>query len=122
MTVLVRLTTVSILPRPVPQLVSAGEYSFPEGFDPAARSLVEALLAQAPEARLGAHDLSELRAHPFFEGVDWQRVRDAPAPPTVDARAPDTAAMGLDWELTSMALDSTNGMPSYEYLPPGTAV
>lgn len=49
----------------------------------------------------GAADLAELKAHPFFAGVDWERLRELPAPRFI---APDLESIGsdagsFDWEL-----------------------
>lgn len=44
------------------------EYSFPEGFPPLARDLVERLLVLDPLTRL---PMEHIKAHPFFEGIIW---------------------------------------------------
>lgn len=47
---------------------------------PAARDFIARLLSDVEE-RLGSHGgASEIRAHPFFAGVDWQRMYDAKPP------------------------------------------
>ncbi|KAI3435734.1 hypothetical protein D9Q98_001792 [Chlorella vulgaris] len=47
---------------------------------PAARDFISRLLCDVEE-RLGSHGgAAEIRAHPFFAGVDWQRVYDARPP------------------------------------------
>jgi 3-phosphoinositide dependent protein kinase-1 len=83
------------------QRVAAGDADpLPEGAPPAAAALVGALLRVDPGERLGARDLGELRAHPFFEGVDWGRLREGPAPepaPTDDDRSLGSGASSFDW-------------------------
>lgn len=44
------------------------EYTFPDGFPPLARDLVERLLVLDPANRL---PVEHIRNHPFFEGVQW---------------------------------------------------
>lgn len=44
------------------------EYSFPEGFPPLARDLVERLLVLDPLTRL---PMEHIKAHPFFDGITW---------------------------------------------------
>ncbi|KAJ4342079.1 serine/threonine protein kinase [Didymella glomerata] len=44
------------------------EYSFPDGFPPLARDLVERLLVLDPLTRL---PMEHIKAHPFFEGIIW---------------------------------------------------
>ncbi|KAI5123864.1 hypothetical protein M0805_005681 [Coniferiporia weirii] len=69
------------------QKVKSLEYTFPEGFDEAAKDLVQKLLVIDPTQRLGAgepgtpNDMDTLRRHPFFEGIDWSTLWSGPAPP-----------------------------------------
>jgi serine/threonine protein kinase len=53
-----------------------GELSFPAYVSPDARSLLAALLQRAPEHRLGSGegDSEELKSHPWFDALDWERV------------------------------------------------
>ncbi|KAI7554072.1 Pkinase-domain-containing protein [Hortaea werneckii] len=44
------------------------EYTFPDGFPDVARDLVERLLVLEPERRM---TVENVKAHPFFEGVQW---------------------------------------------------
>ena len=69
--------------------IVSGKTLFPRGFDPPAKDLVLALLNREPAKRLGCAAGSDdaVRAHPFFEGYDWegllQRQVAAPWRPTV---------------------------------------
>lgn len=49
---------------------------------PSARSLVRRLLIKDPRRRMGARGLDELRPHPFFQSLDWEKVerREVTAP------------------------------------------
>lgn len=38
------------------------------------------LLAIEPSKRLGAKGAEEVKGHPWFDGVDWANLRDAPSP------------------------------------------
>lgn len=50
----------------------------------------------------GAVDMAELKAHPFFKGLEWEGLRRSEAP-AFTPPAPDTMDMeGLDWELNSL--------------------
>eukprot|EP00198_Chlamydomonas_reinhardtii_P012041 XP_001701378.1 3-phosphoinoside dependent protein kinase [Chlamydomonas reinhardtii] len=81
-----------------------------------ARDLTDRLLTMEPAARIGewrsAEDMAELRAHPFFAGVDWAALRAGPAPPYLPPRVPGAPGSdggyeeGLDWELTSLVRDA----------------
>ena len=44
------------------------EYTFPDGFPPLARDLVERLLVLNPQTRL---PVEHIKTHPFFEGIVW---------------------------------------------------
>ncbi|XP_025163195.1 3-phosphoinositide-dependent protein kinase 1 isoform X2 [Harpegnathos saltator] len=62
------------------------EYEIPDGFCELARSLVSQLLVLEPSGRLGAQDehgagYPSIRAHPFFEGVDFETLHEQTPPP-----------------------------------------
>ncbi|RUP00487.1 hypothetical protein BC936DRAFT_140724 [Jimgerdemannia flammicorona] len=59
------------------------DYTFPYGFPDVARDLVSKLLVLDPATRLGAPEqggIKALKAHAFFEGIDWERLFELPAP------------------------------------------
>lgn len=59
------------------------EYSFPDGFPPVARDLVQKLLVLNPSERLGSGGkagVERLKAHPFFQGIDWDTLWQQAAP------------------------------------------
>jgi len=90
------------------QKIVAAEYTpLPEEACPDARDLVEKLLRLEPEERLGAGagGLEDLKAHPFFKGVDWDGLRSgaAPDPAVVDLDSLGSASSSFDWELQSLA-------------------
>ncbi|KAF7301813.1 Serine/threonine protein [Mycena indigotica] len=43
-------------------------------FSPEARDFMARLMTLDPTTRLGAHGAEEVKAHPFFEGIDWDQV------------------------------------------------
>ena len=45
----------------------------------AACDFIKKLIAD-PHERLGVNGIEEIKAHPFFMGVDWKRIRDKIAP------------------------------------------
>ncbi|RKO97490.1 Pkinase-domain-containing protein, partial [Caulochytrium protostelioides] len=53
-----------------------GELVFPPGFTPAAEMLVRQLLTRDPDRRLasGPRDAEDVKSHPFFMDVDWDRL------------------------------------------------
>ncbi|KAL1405182.1 serine/threonine protein kinase [Vanrija albida] len=60
------------------QKVLSRDLYFPDGFDPKARSLIELLLNLSPTGRPTPQ---LIKAHPFFEDVDWNTIWTIPAPP-----------------------------------------
>lgn len=91
------------------------EYEIPDGFDELAKSLVSQLLVLEPTQRLGALDehgagYPSIRAHPFFEGVDFETLHEQTPPPIYpylpgtseheelrsQYRVPDNLEPGLD--------------------------
>jgi hypothetical protein len=104
-------------------LQEIGEYTsgrkaleWPEGVPDAVRDLTHRLMRKAPERRLGAQGLvgvpviededvggySLLKAHPFFEGVDWESVgtsrASAPWLPKCRVLPEPTSPSPLSWE------------------------
>jgi 3-phosphoinositide dependent protein kinase-1 len=70
--------------------ISALDYTIPEGFPETGRDLVQKLLLLDPNARLGSDQLggyAALKAHPFFNGVDWDNLYKT-TPPQLDAYLP----------------------------------
>jgi len=75
---------------------------FPAGFPQDARDLVLGLLVMEPSSRLGAgpRGFQDLRAHPFFAGIDWSTLGQQEAPPLAPALdAEDTDHDPAAWEL-----------------------
>ncbi|GLC47419.1 hypothetical protein PLESTB_000543000 [Pleodorina starrii] len=84
----------------------------PVVYPPDARDLTERLLVMEPSARIGADDISELKSHPFFAGIDWDTLRTGPAPAFLPPTPPSgtgDGAEGWDWELTSLVRDVADG-------------
>ena len=54
---------------------------------PAATDILKRLLCDT-ENRLGAHGgVAEIKAHPFFEGIDWKTLRNAKSPYIPDIKS-----------------------------------
>lgn len=47
---------------------------------PEARDLMERLMCLDARRRLGAHGTDEIKRHPFFAGLDWERLMTEPGP------------------------------------------
>lgn len=52
----------------------------PEDIPEVAEDLISKLLIKDPAKRLGANDMKQLKAHPFFEGVDFESLYSQEAP------------------------------------------
>ncbi|XP_039963963.1 3-phosphoinositide-dependent protein kinase 1 isoform X1 [Bactrocera tryoni] len=65
--------------------ILSGDLDFPQGFDKDAEDLVRQLLKIRPEERLGSQDAKgsyvSIRAHPFFNGIDFATIRQQTPPP-----------------------------------------
>ena len=61
------------------------EYSFPDGFPPVARDLVERLLVLDPAKRL---PMEHIKNHPFFDGVHWGKGLWKQKAPRLKSSAP----------------------------------
>ncbi|CAE7269503.1 PDPK1 [Symbiodinium sp. CCMP2592] len=62
------------------QRVLARDLQFPPGIDPTAKDLIERMVVQDPDSRLGALDLEDLKAHPFFDGHTFEKAHLLPVP------------------------------------------
>lgn len=51
-----------------------GVPALPDSLLPSARDILLNLLHHDPDQRLGANGPSEIEAHPFFDGVDWDKL------------------------------------------------
>ena len=50
---------------------------FPSGLNPLTRNILEGLLQKDPTKRLGSkNDAEEVRAHPWFQGINWDDLRN----------------------------------------------
>ena len=47
-----------------------------------AMDLIKAMISD-PSKRLGKNGAGEIKAHPFFKGVDWENIRDTMKPPFI---------------------------------------
>ena len=47
---------------------------FPDEVAVSARSILTGLLTRDPAQRLGVNGAEEIKRHPFFEKIDWQRL------------------------------------------------
>ncbi|KAL1918145.1 uncharacterized protein VTP21DRAFT_3411 [Calcarisporiella thermophila] len=79
------------------QKISRLEYEFPPSFPDTAKDLVQKLLVIDPKQRLGSPEKggpAKLKAHPFFESIDWKSLFSDHAPPLQPfaARAAEEAA------------------------------
>lgn len=70
----------------------------------------------------GYRSIQEVQQHPFFAGVNWTAVRDAPAPKFVPRPTQGREDLSLDWELTSLFRQAAAPAVKYEYLPTGATV
>ena len=46
---------------------------------PVARDFMEKLMVTDPSQRLGANGADEVKAHPFFAGIEWDKVMESKA-------------------------------------------
>lgn len=54
-------------------------FEFPQDIDDvsdAAKDLIRKLICPAAQ-RLGSNNLEEVKNHPFFEGIEWDNIRDS---------------------------------------------
>ena len=64
------------------QKITRLEYTIPEGFPAQAQELVKRVLVHDPAVRFGADDptYAAIKAHPFFDGIDWETLHTQTPP------------------------------------------
>lgn len=53
---------------------------FSENFNEDAKDLIKKLLVSEPKDRIGAFNLSEIKAHPFFKDINFETIRTSTFP------------------------------------------
>jgi serine/threonine protein kinase len=90
--------------------ILSGKIQWPDDVDETmsveARDLITRLLEAEPGRRLGARGAAEVKAHPFFRGVDFEHIRNTP-PAFVPqfAAADDTSYFSSRKAVGSLSLD-----------------
>jgi serine/threonine protein kinase len=81
---------------------------FPTYVSRKASSFIQKLLNRNPQERLGANGATEVKAHPFFESINWsalsQREMEPPFNPLQDQDAEDSK--NFEKEFTTLPLRS----------------
>lgn len=62
------------------ELIKSGRFMIPDFVDETAKDLISKLLVLKPEERLGAQNLNDLTSHSFFEGIDFNTIKDQSPP------------------------------------------
>ncbi|CDK26676.1 unnamed protein product [Kuraishia capsulata CBS 1993] len=91
--------------------IAFGKVRFPkEILSSEGRSFVKGLLNRNPKHRLGAlNDARELRAHPFFNDVDWELLRHKKIPPPfIPHLASEMDTSNFDPEFTNTSTSMIN--------------
>lgn len=73
-----------------------GNIKWPEGMSENAKDLLQKLLHRKPEERLGSKGVNDIKAHPFFKGLDWDKVISKQIKPEFIPVCIDE-----DWDLSS---------------------
>ncbi|MCJ1432348.1 pkb-activating kinase-like protein [Xylographa pallens] len=83
------------------------DYSFPQGFPPVARDLVERLLVLDPSRRL---TIEHIKNHEFFDGISWGRgLWSQKAPKLKSYRPPAPEPINLNGHGVSNGVSNGNG-------------
>lgn len=48
----------------------------PEGWNEEVADLINKLINRKEEQRLGKHGAKSIKAHPWFEGIDWDEIEN----------------------------------------------
>eukprot|EP00915_Cephaloidophora_sp_WS-2016_P002184 GHVH01002922.1.p1 GENE.GHVH01002922.1~~GHVH01002922.1.p1 ORF type:complete len:716 (+),score=74.79 GHVH01002922.1:2378-4525(+) len=86
--------------------IRKGVLTYPETIGPVTKDFLQRLFVKDPKNRLGAHNIEEIKRHPFFRDVDFEGLKNkrvvAPFVPTISNEF-DTS--NFDREFTHLALE-----------------
>lgn len=51
-----------------------GNITWPSTMSEEAKDLLQGLLHRRPEQRLGSRSVNDIKSHPFFHGLDWEKL------------------------------------------------
>lgn len=91
--------------------IAFGKVRFPkEVLSPEGRSFVKGLLNRNPRHRLGSqNDARELKAHPFFQDIDWEALKSKKMPPPFKPHlSSETDTSNFDPEFTNTSASLIN--------------
>lgn len=93
--------------------IRKSELHYPASLSPNAKSVLRGLLTKDPTKRLGSgpNDAEDIKRHPFFASVDWEKLQRGEVPPPWTppiAGSSDTSQ--FDKEFTSMPIFSPQSM------------
>ncbi|KAH1131949.1 hypothetical protein J1N35_003327 [Gossypium stocksii] len=60
--------------------IAKGQFTLSQNLGPEAVDLITKLLEVDENVRLGSHGSDSVKNHPWFDGVDWKRIRDQSVP------------------------------------------
>eukprot|EP00923_Selenidium_pygospionis_P018528 GHVN01032410.1.p1 GENE.GHVN01032410.1~~GHVN01032410.1.p1 ORF type:complete len:883 (-),score=287.62 GHVN01032410.1:484-3132(-) len=101
--------------------IREGSLAYPPHFSPEARSLLTGLFNRNPNLRLGGGpgDAEEIKAHPFFNGVDWEAMLAKKVKPPVQPslRSP-TDVQNFDHDFITQPVRNSELMHEELSIPP----
>ena len=91
------------------QKIISLEYTFPQGFPPVARDLVERLLVLEPSRRL---TIDHVKNHEFFHGIKWGKGLWDQKPPKLRSFVPQPNIQNLNAPSSSYPAEGSSSKPS----------
>jgi len=70
--------------------IKSAKLKIPAYVSPQAKDLLNKLLNKNPKQRIGVKDKSEIKRHPFFKGIDWEKLLDREIKPPIHLKLEDT--------------------------------
>ncbi|CAD8158460.1 unnamed protein product [Paramecium pentaurelia] len=71
------------------QNVKNAQVKIPENVPKVAANLIQKILVRNPQERLGSQSMADLKSHPFFKGIEWDKLfqMQAPQPKVVSVKS-----------------------------------
>jgi serum/glucocorticoid-regulated kinase 2 len=90
---------------------------FPDFIPPSAKDILTKLLNRNPKQRLGANGVSEIKAHPFFDCIDWAKLLRREYEPTFKPNDHDRPSLGTCCSFDVEICDDAQKFSDLQELP-----
>jgi protein-serine/threonine kinase len=86
------------------ELIEKGQFELPKNISEEAKSLICSLLRQNPNARLGRNSIEEIKQHPFFAEINWEKMLRKEVKPPIKPILVEKMQRNSSWDEDKLTL------------------